>query len=343
MIYPGYLLNSGDMFSVDPEMVMYCTGEKPRMNMLRHRLTHFGPEKKSIVETYRAPFFALLRSVASLSRVYQARVDANKTILEELQQLREEMTPYTFGADTAPGALYTSWKMRFDSIRNREPLFDQEYLKAAFVLDSILLRLTKQIERSERKLEAPPPPEPESTDPESKPDSKFPKSESQISKPLPSETLEQLAQLRTSITSALRERITVPLALSFRDTYRKILSPTTNAAASTLTDTYTSLLDPLFVPLPSPALSNPNGKTREQTTGPITTHLKTLAAINFPWESKNYMSAFAFIPRYLEVNQNVCSAVYLRHPVARPGLAEVPSPFGEETQTLAFQWYLRRR
>lgn len=62
-----------------------------------------------------------------------------------------------------------------------------------------------------------------------------------------------------------------------------------------------------------------------------------------PWRPRPYMSPFAFIPRYLEVNQNVCSAVYLRHPVARPGLAEVPTPFGQEQQQLAFNWYLKRR
>jgi len=62
-----------------------------------------------------------------------------------------------------------------------------------------------------------------------------------------------------------------------------------------------------------------------------------------PWRPRPYMSAFAFIPRYLEVNHNICSAVYLRHPVARPGLAEVPSPFSSEIQQLAFNWYLRRR
>lgn len=62
-----------------------------------------------------------------------------------------------------------------------------------------------------------------------------------------------------------------------------------------------------------------------------------------PWRPRNYMSPFAFIPRYLEVNQKICSAVYLRNPVARPGLAEVPSPFTFETQQLAFNWYLRRR
>ena len=62
-----------------------------------------------------------------------------------------------------------------------------------------------------------------------------------------------------------------------------------------------------------------------------------------PWMPRNYMSAFSFIPRYLEVNQNICAAVYLRHPVARPGLAEVPTPYPESVHSTAFNWYLRRR
>ncbi|KAI9639948.1 hypothetical protein NHQ30_011678 [Ciborinia camelliae] len=62
-----------------------------------------------------------------------------------------------------------------------------------------------------------------------------------------------------------------------------------------------------------------------------------------PWQPRPYMSAFAFIPRYLEVNQKICSAVYLRHPVARPGLSEVPSPFPMDVLQLAHNWYLRRR
>lgn len=62
-----------------------------------------------------------------------------------------------------------------------------------------------------------------------------------------------------------------------------------------------------------------------------------------PWRPRDYMSAFAFIPRYLEVNQNICAAVYLRHPVVRPGLAEVPTPFGVDINGAAFTWYLRRR
>ena len=62
-----------------------------------------------------------------------------------------------------------------------------------------------------------------------------------------------------------------------------------------------------------------------------------------PWMPRDYMSAFAFIPRFLEVNHNICAAVYLRHPVARPGLAEVPSPYAADVHSTAFAWYLRRR
>ncbi|KAJ8117920.1 hypothetical protein ONZ43_g4098 [Nemania bipapillata] len=62
-----------------------------------------------------------------------------------------------------------------------------------------------------------------------------------------------------------------------------------------------------------------------------------------PWRPRDYMSPFAFIPPYLEVNQNICSAVYLRHPVARKGSAEVPTPYPIGVSQLAFNWYLRRR
>ncbi|KAF6807064.1 30s ribosomal subunit [Colletotrichum sojae] len=62
-----------------------------------------------------------------------------------------------------------------------------------------------------------------------------------------------------------------------------------------------------------------------------------------PWQPRRWIAPFAFIPRYLEVNQNICAAVYLRHPVARRGMAEVPTPFPYETNQLAFNWYLRRR
>lgn len=58
---------------------------------------------------------------------------------------------------------------------------------------------------------------------------------------------------------------------------------------------------------------------------------------------KPFMSAFAFIPSYLEVSYETCSAIYLRHPVARPGTVEVPSPLPASVHALAANLYSRGR
>jgi len=62
-----------------------------------------------------------------------------------------------------------------------------------------------------------------------------------------------------------------------------------------------------------------------------------------PWYPRDYLSAFAFIPSYLEANHNIGHAVYLRDPVAKPGVSEIPSPFPEDYMQLSYNWYLRRR
>lgn len=64
-----------------------------------------------------------------------------------------------------------------------------------------------------------------------------------------------------------------------------------------------------------------------------------IGAHNF--HPKPFMGAFAFVPAYLEVAFDTCSAVYLRDPVARPGRTEVPSPFGPQTHALAYSYYQR--
>ncbi|BFZ61451.1 hypothetical protein YB2330_002517 [Saitoella coloradoensis] len=56
-----------------------------------------------------------------------------------------------------------------------------------------------------------------------------------------------------------------------------------------------------------------------------------------------YFAPFAFIPTYLEVSQASCSAIYLRDPIASPGISEVPSPFPQPIQALAYRWYVRGR
>ncbi|KAI9167210.1 37S ribosomal protein NAM9 [Paramyrothecium foliicola] len=61
-----------------------------------------------------------------------------------------------------------------------------------------------------------------------------------------------------------------------------------------------------------------------------------------PWRPRPFLAPFAFIPRYLEVNPNICAAIYLRHPVARKGMAEVPTPFSYLTNQLTHNWYTER-
>jgi hypothetical protein len=82
-------------------------------------------------------------------------------------------------------------------------------------------------------------------------------------------------------------------------------------------------------------------------------HMDRLAAIpnpfdprkpyDTPWRPKDWMAPFAHVPRYLEVNHTICSAVYLRHPLVRTGASEIPSPFALDTAALSYAWYLRRR
>ena len=66
-------------------------------------------------------------------------------------------------------------------------------------------------------------------------------------------------------------------------------------------------------------------------------------ALSQSFHAKPFMSPFAFIPSYLEVSHLTCSAIYLRHPVARPGLTEVPSPLPPTVHNLAYSFYTRGR
>ncbi|KAF8438750.1 hypothetical protein BGX38DRAFT_1144877 [Terfezia claveryi] len=118
----------------------------------------------------------------------------------------------------------------------------------------------------------------------------------------------------------------------------------TNPDTTTTTTTTTTPAD-LQSPDPtstSTSTTTPESKPKPEKTDPHNP-LDPSKPYLTPWQPRDYLSPFAFIPRYLEVNFTICHAVYLRHPVARPGATEVPSPFGPDTQQLAFHWFLRRR
>ncbi|RXK40996.1 hypothetical protein M231_01626 [Tremella mesenterica] len=57
-----------------------------------------------------------------------------------------------------------------------------------------------------------------------------------------------------------------------------------------------------------------------------------------------YASPHIFVPAYILPSYLTCSAVYVRHPTARPGYSEIPTPFdaGGEIMKLSWEWFSRK-
>lgn len=58
-----------------------------------------------------------------------------------------------------------------------------------------------------------------------------------------------------------------------------------------------------------------------------------------------FASPFLFLPAYMEVSYQTCSFVYVRHPTARPGYSEIPTPYDADGDVIrrAWEWYARVR
>lgn len=57
-----------------------------------------------------------------------------------------------------------------------------------------------------------------------------------------------------------------------------------------------------------------------------------------PFELPDYSAPFLFIPAYLEVSFPTCSAIYVRHPTARPGVSEIPTPYDADGEVMRLGW-----
>ncbi|CCM01249.1 uncharacterized protein FIBRA_03298 [Fibroporia radiculosa] len=64
-----------------------------------------------------------------------------------------------------------------------------------------------------------------------------------------------------------------------------------------------------------------------------------------PFHLPSYASPFIFIPAYIEPSFSTCSAIYVRHPTARPGYSEIPTPYDADGEIVraAWEWYTRVR
>ena len=64
-----------------------------------------------------------------------------------------------------------------------------------------------------------------------------------------------------------------------------------------------------------------------------------------PFALPHYASPWLFIPAYIEPQFTTCSAIYVRHPTARPGYSEIPTPYDADGALIryAWEWYVQRR
>lgn len=262
MIYPGYQLNPGDMFQVEPERVMYATGASKDAE--ERRATRQFRKKQSSSSDDPSP--------------------------ETESPPSSETTPApTESEPPAPPSPQTTMKTLLAGaksvLENRGNNLPAKRKKDLRVLQSILKR-----------------------------------------------TLSRPTTLTDSIDAQILE-ITSRLNLSPS-------APTSGSPASSSTPTDTSSLPP---PVPAALGAADRALLRAALAEARENPIDPSKPYATPWRPREFMSAFAFVPRYLEVHHRICSAVYLRHPVARPGLAEVPTPYPSETNALAYVWYLRRR
>ncbi|KAJ9127164.1 hypothetical protein QFC24_001401 [Naganishia onofrii] len=83
--------------------------------------------------------------------------------------------------------------------------------------------------------------------------------------------------------------------------------------------------------------SSPTTTTSKPTTTTTTTTTPSSAPLAH-FTLPPYAAPHLFIPAYLEPNFKTCSAVYVRHPTARPGYSEIPSPYDADGEVMSLSW-----
>ena len=311
MIYPGYLLNPGDLFQVDMDHVLYATGapKNTRRNGVKRQASE-DAESKSPEELEAA---AKKRALANLPAMAQRAKklihgDMSKLSHKERRNLRafvqdaHKTMQYIKEAQNSGAAAEAEAEAEAEEEAEEEEAEEGETVTPVYIPQTQWKAVIDEFVEMVRAMPK------KGADPAS--ESSLPSSdESSSSQPSSSTEAETEAEAEVAAEAPAPEK-----------THRN----TAPQSASDLSDKELERFHELL-------------RLEEENPYDPSKPYKT------PWRPRMYMEHFAHIPRYLEVNQNICAAVYLRHPVARPGEAEVPSPFDESIQQLAFNWYLRRR
>jgi ribosomal protein S4 len=92
-------------------------------------------------------------------------------------------------------------------------------------------------------------------------------------------------------------------------------------------------------------LQEPKTESSELSESSPSTKVASTTSSLTPFNLPPYASPFIFIPAYAEVSFSTCSAIYVRHPTARPGYSEIPTPYDADGEVirLAWEWYSKMR
>lgn len=300
MRYPGYLLNPGDLFQVDPERVMFATGapkdkhERRAGRVARRQAKkqeESGSEESAAAEQKEKP---------------EEAEENDNTEMDPRETLKSLMNQAKTILSTDKEALPAKRKQELRGFQKAVRRILSRSESSTVLADSLEEQFSQLTSLLKAKKATPK----ETKNNQPSESSPAPRRSNEADEPSPDDVAES-AEPGEALTEAFKKA-----TLNDGEINEDNTSELTDDEFEVLKRALTQLRD------------NPIDHTKPYAT---------------PWRPRDYMSAFAFIPRYLEVNQNICAAVYLRHPVARPGFSEVPTPFSEEVGTAAFTWYLKRR
>ena len=311
MTYPGYLLNPGDMFQVDPERVMFATGMPKASEVIIETAEDGAEASEEGAEAAAAEEQSGTTDEKAVAEGEEEDAEVEEDPREVLKNLLAQSKSILASPREALGAKRKQDFRAFQKAVKRTLSKSQSATILTDSLEAQFLELQNQLNISRKDPTLPSDQKPKAAVPESDP----------ITNSAESGNTEAFDEVDVGDPEQ------VDAASRAADQNRQAaanVDPSTPIDTTGLSDREIQNLKDALALLQD----NPIDPSKPYAT---------------PWQPRDYMSAFAFIPRYLEVNQNICAAVYLRHPVARPGLAEVPTPFKEDTGASAFAWYLRRR
>jgi ribosomal protein S4 len=293
MVYPGYMLNPGDLFQVDPERVMHATGvEKDRKQIREGR---------------------------------RERRRTSKTVTDEKPEIEGDAAVEAVEPTDVPLDSRAALQELLETSKIVASTEEHASAKRKRALRSFTKLVRSTLSRTGSKASQRPPPVSATQELRLLMNELDIKVEDKPAQPSKDAKSSAGGNNTSENSSDLVEYPDAPPTPSHIDPSTGRLRPAVPLAETQTVRSYQR--NQLMVALEE-ARDNPIDATKPYAT---------------PWRPRPFMSAFAFVPRYLEVHPSICSAVYLRHPVARPGLAETPTPFDSEILGLARNWYLRNR